>query len=79
MDMPTAIATVIEGRDLSKAEMNAVMNEIMTGEATDAQIGGFLVGLRIKGETVDEIVGAAEVMRELATPVSVSISPMMAG
>ena len=64
MDMPTAIAAVIDGRDLSKTEMNAVMKLIMTGEATDAQIGGFLVGLRLKGETVDEIVGAAEVMRE---------------
>lgn len=58
MDMPTAIATVIDGRDLSKTEMNAVMKLIMTGEATDAQIGGFLVGLRLKGETVDEIIGA---------------------
>ena len=70
MDMPTAIAAVIDGRDLSRADMNALMTRIMTGEATDAQIGGFLVGLRLKGETVDEIVGAAEVMRQLATPVS---------
>ncbi len=71
MDLPTAIATVIEGRNLSKEDMNSVMKKIMTGDATDAQIGGFLVGLRIKGETVEEIVGAAEVMRALATPVSV--------
>lgn len=72
MDMPTAIAKVIDGGNLSKDEMNAVMRLIMTGEATDAQIGGFLIGLRLKGETVDEIVGAAEVMRELATHVQVN-------
>ena len=72
MDMPTAIAKVIDGGNLSKNEMNAVMRLIMTGEATDAQIGGFLIGLRLKGETVDEIVGAAEVMRELATHVQVN-------
>ncbi len=71
MDLPTAIARVIEGKDLQKSEMNSVMKQIMTGEATDAQIGGFLVGLRVKGESVDEIVGAAEVMRALATPVNV--------
>lgn len=71
MNMPEAIARVIEGGDLSKAEMNDVMRLIMTGEATDAQIGGFLVGLRIKGETVDEITGAAEIMRELSTRVEV--------
>jgi anthranilate phosphoribosyltransferase len=72
MDMPTAIAKVIDGENLAKSEMNAVMRLIMTGEATDAQIGGFLVGLRLKGETVDEIVGAAEIMRELAAPVLVN-------
>ena len=72
MDIATAIATVIEGRDLDEADMEAVMRLIMTGQATPAQIGGFLVGLRMKGETVDEIVAAARVMRELATAVDVS-------
>lgn len=72
MDMPAAIAKVIDGDNLTKGEMNAVMRLIMTGEATDAQIGGFLIGLRLKGETVDEIVGAAEIMRELASPVQVN-------
>jgi anthranilate phosphoribosyltransferase len=72
MDMPAAIARVINGDSLTKGEMNSVMRLIMTGEATDAQIGGFLIGLRLKGETVDEIVGAAEVMRELALQVQVN-------
>jgi len=72
MDMPSAIKAVTERRDLSADEMRAVMRLIMTGEATAAQIGGFLIGLRMKGETVDEIAAAAEVMRELATHVGVS-------
>ena len=71
MDMPSAIGQVIEGQDLSAEEMLSVMRLIMSGEATDAQIGGFLVALRLKGETVDEISAAAMVMRELATPVDV--------
>ena len=71
MDMPAAIKAVTENRDLSTEEMTEVMRMIMTGEATPAQIGGFLVGLRMKGETVDEITAAAGVMRELATRVSV--------
>jgi anthranilate phosphoribosyltransferase len=71
MDMPSAIRAVIERRHLSGAEMHAVMRLIMTGQATPAQIGGFLVGLRMKGETVEEIAAAAEVMRELATRVEV--------
>ncbi len=71
MDMPQAIRAVTERRDLSREEMRAVMNTIMTGAATPAQIGGFLIGLRMKGETIDEITAAAEVMRELATRVEV--------
>lgn len=72
MEIQAAIQAVIEGRDLSREEMQSVMRTIMTGEATQAQIGGFLIGLRMKGETVDEITAAASVMRELATPVVVS-------
>lgn len=72
MDMQAAIRSVTEHRDLSEADMVEVMRLIMTGQATPAQIGGFLVGLRMKGETVDEITAAARVMRELATPVPVS-------
>jgi len=72
MDMQTAIRAVTERRNLSAEEMTAVMRTIMTGEATPAQIGGFLIGLRMKGETVDEIAAAARVMRELATGVKVT-------
>ena len=72
MDMQAAIKTVLARKDLTAEEMNNVMRIIMTGEATPAQIGGFLVGLRMKGETVDEIASAAKVMRELATGVKVS-------
>ena len=72
MDMQSAIKTVLARKDLTAEEMNNVMRIIMTGEATPAQIGGFLVGLRMKGETVDEIASAAKVMRELATGVKVN-------
>ncbi len=72
MDMQGAIRAVIEGKDLNAEEMTSVMRLIMTGEATQAQIGGFLIGLRMKGETVDEIAAAAGVMRELATPVNIT-------
>jgi len=72
MDMPTAIRTVMARQDLSSEEMTSVMNTIMTGQATPAQIGGFLVGLHMKGETIDEIAAAAQVMRKLATGVKVS-------
>ena len=71
MEMQAAIHSVIENRDLTGAEMRHVMQLIMTGKATPAQIGGFLIGLRCKGETVDEIAAAADVMRELATHVNV--------
>jgi len=71
MDMQSAIRAVTEQRNLTHDEMAAVMRTIMTGEATPAQIGGFLIGLRMKGETVDEIAAAAAVMRELSTHVPV--------
>jgi anthranilate phosphoribosyltransferase len=71
MDMQKAIQTVIDRVDLSMAEMSTVMRLIMTGEATPAQIGGFLIGLRMKGETVEEVTAAASVMRDLAAPVQV--------
>jgi len=72
MDIQTALKSVIERKDLSHDDMVSVMKTIMTGEATPAQIGGFLVGLRMKGETIDEIAAAAQVMRELATGVQVT-------
>ena len=59
MDMKRAINQVVAHRDLSDDEMTDVMHSIMTGGATPAQIGGFLVGLRMKGETVGEIAAAA--------------------
>ncbi|GAB5452602.1 MAG: anthranilate phosphoribosyltransferase [Halioglobus sp.] len=71
MTIQEALSAVVEGNNLSRAEMAAVMHTVMSGEATDAQIGGLLLALRMKGETVDEIAGAAQVMRELATPVEV--------
>ena len=71
MDMIAAIRAVTERRDLTSDEMRDVMHAIMSGGATPAQIGGFLIGLRMKGETVDEITAAAQVMRELATRVDV--------
>ena len=72
MDIKAAIAKLIDGQSLSTEQMMAVMRQIMTGEASDAQIAAFLVALRIKGETVQEITGAAAVMRELSTKVAVS-------
>ena len=71
MTMQEAIKAVTEKRDLSAEEMSAAMHLIMTGEATPAQVGGFLIGLRMKGETIDEIAAAAGVMRELASKVEV--------
>ena len=72
MDIKQALEIVVLGTDLSAAEMRDVMRQIMTGNASEAQIGAFLVALRMKGESIDEIAGAVEVMRELATGVKVS-------
>ena len=66
-----AIAKVVEKENLSEGDMIEVMNQIMSGECTPAQIGSFVTALRMKGETIDEITGAAKVMRERATPILV--------
>jgi anthranilate phosphoribosyltransferase len=66
-----AIAQVVERRDLSEPQMIEVMNQVMSGGATPAQIGSFITALRMKGETVDEITGAARVMRERVLPIRV--------
>ena len=69
-----AIARVVEREDLSEAEMIEVMDQVMSGEATPAQIACFITALRMKGETVDEITGAARVMRDRAQPIRVGRS-----
>ncbi len=70
MDLKEAIARVCAGGDLDEGEMAAAVGRIMDGEATAGQIGAFLVGLRMKGETVAEVVGAARAMRARATPLA---------
>jgi anthranilate phosphoribosyltransferase len=72
MNIKQALARIADHADLTLEEMKAVMSQIMTGEASDAQIGAFLMGLRLKGESLDEITGAVTVMRELASGVQVS-------
>ena len=72
MEIKQAISKIVDRIDLSSEEMRDLMQQIMTGEATPIQIGGILAGLRTKGETVDEIVAAATVMRELALRIDVS-------
>ena len=69
-----AIARVVERDDLSESEMIEVMDQIMSGGATPAQIASFITALRMKGETVDEITGAARVMRDRALPIRVGKS-----
>ena len=71
MDIREAISAVVDGHSLTLDEAAGVMREIMEGEATPAQLGAFLTGLRIKGETAQEIVGMASVMREFALKVEV--------
>jgi anthranilate phosphoribosyltransferase len=71
MVIKEVLTKLVSRIDLSTQEMADVMREVMTGGATESQVGGFLVALRMKGETLDEIAGAAMVMRELATPVNI--------
>lgn len=71
MEIKTALARIAERQDLSTEETIAVMRQIMQGQADDAQIGAFLIAMRMKSESIDEIVGAVTVMRELATGIKV--------
>ncbi|MBY4676388.1 anthranilate phosphoribosyltransferase [Marinobacterium arenosum] len=77
MNIQQAISKVVDHLDLSRDEMTDVMRQIMTGQCTDAQIAGFLIALRMKSESIDEITGAAQVMRELATPVNIAVGPLV--
>ncbi len=72
MDIQQAINTVIEGNHLNTEQMTTVMRAIMSGETTPAQVAGFLVALRMKGEVVEELTAAASVMRELSAKVNVA-------
>ena len=72
MNISEAIKAVISKQNLNEGEMHDVMNSIMTGQTTDAQIGAFLVGLSMKGETIEEITASAKVMRALATSVELN-------
>jgi anthranilate phosphoribosyltransferase len=73
MDIRAALARLAEGSNLRQAETREVFRLVMTGEATPAQIGGLLMALRVKGETAEEIAGAAEAMRALSTKVEVDV------
>ena len=69
MQIQTALAKIVESKNLSREESAQVFNLIMTGETTDAQIGAFLAAMRVKGETAEELAGAAETMRDLSSKV----------
>ena len=69
MQIQTALAKIVESKNLSREESAQVFNLIMTGETTDAQIGAFLAAMRVKGETAEELAGAAETMRSLSSKV----------
>ena len=77
MDIQSAIQSVIDKKHLNNGQMRSVMQNIMTGECTDAQIAGFLVGLRSKGETVEEISAATQIMRQLASRVHINRENMI--
>lgn len=72
-----ALEQVLTNKDLSSEQMESTMNTIMQGEATPAQIAGFIIALRMKGETVDELAAAARVMRNLSTKVDISVEPLV--
>ena len=77
MDIREALAQVLDRRDLTQSGAQAVMEQIMTGQATPAQISGFLIALRVKGETVDEVTGFARSMRRNAVAIRTKRFPLI--
>ena len=77
MSIQDALEQVLARRDLTSEQMESVMNIIMQGEATSAQIAGFIVALRMKGECVDELAAAARVMRRLSSKVEINAQPLV--
>ena len=73
----SALEQVLAKNNLSSEQMESAMNDIMQGEATPAQIAGFIIALRMKGETVEELAAAARVMRNLSTKVDISVQPLV--
>ena len=78
MNIQQGISLVVSNRNLEKEEMAEVMLQILKGEATDAQIGAFLIGLSMKGETVEEVLGAVDVMRKLSAKVETNTPNLVA-
>jgi len=72
MQIPEALTKIVAGENLSQSDTAAVFQQIMSGDATPGQIGAVLAALRVKGETAEEIAGAALTMRELSTKVAVN-------
>lgn len=77
MDISTCIASLMKGQDLTREEATAAMGELMAGNTTPAQTAGFLVALRMKGESIEEITGLAKTMRAMATKIETSRSPLV--
>ena len=77
MDISTCISSLMKKQDLSREQATDAMNVLMSGEATSAQIAGFLVALHMKGETIEEITGLAKTMREKATRIETSRTPLV--
>ena len=78
MDIKDAFRQVVEQKDLTETQMYEVISSVMSGEVSEVMIAAFLTGLRMKGETVDEITGAVRVMREKVTPIETGVD-MAAG
>ena len=77
MDLSEALTHIIDGEKLNQANTKAIFDTIMAGEASPAQIGGILMALRVRGESPEEIAGAAEAMRQVSTKVTVDVANLV--